>query len=394
MSSTAAVNEKGLWKPIKADPGQFFSDDEVAKSKKYQRPLQYARLANALVTLVSALVFIGAEMPRKAIEASNLDPWPLQLMVVIAAFMAMVMIVTLPIGIWSEFVHEKKWGFSTQTPRIFVMDQIKGFILAFVLFGALFIPTWALIRRSELWWIYGAGVFVLFTVILAFLLPVVILPIFNKFTSLDKEELKDRLTALAEKAGVKITDYQVMDASKRTKKDNAFFAGLGATRRVVVFDNLLEQPEECVEVVVAHEIGHWRRGHVKKQLVLGILLALTLFGAVKLITDWGAAMDFAGLRSVQDPAAWPLWVTAFGVTSSITQFVSVWFSRWFERQADLDALELTENPNAYANLWKNFTTRNLPDLDPSWWHRIKEDHPPIAERMAFAAQWEEARTSG
>ncbi|HVF11793.1 MAG TPA: M48 family peptidase, partial [Actinomycetota bacterium] len=71
-----------------------------------------------------------------------------------------------------------------------------------------------------------------------------------------------------------------------------------------------------------------------------------------------------------------------------------WFSRWFERQADLDALELTGNSSAYKDLWKNFTTRNLPDIDPSWWHRIKGDHPPIAERIAFARQWEQGRTSG
>lgn len=394
MSSTTFAPGKDLWKPTKADPKDFFSPEEVEKSKSYQRPLQYARLVNTTITLIAALVFIGAGLPARLIEASGFDQWPLQLMTVIAGFMVMLTIVTLPIGLWSEFVHEKKWGFSTQTPKIYLMDQIKGFLLSLVLFGVLFIPTWALIRSSDLWWIYGAAVFVLFTVVLAFLLPVVILPIFNKFTSLDKEELKERLKALAEKAGVKISDYQVMDASKRTKKDNAFFAGLGATRRVVVFDNLLQQPDECVEVVVAHEIGHWRRGHVKKQLVLGIVMALVLFGVVKLISDWDRALDFAKISSMRDPAGWPLWVTAFAAAASITQFVSVWFSRWFERQADLDALELTGNPSAYKDLWKNFTTRNLPDIDPSWLHRIKGDHPPIAERIAFASQWEQGRTSG
>lgn len=394
MSSTTLAQGKDLWKPIKADPKDFFSPEEVEKSKSYQRPLQYARLVNTTVTLIAALVFVGTGLPARLIEASGFEQWPLQLMVVIAGFMVMLTIVTMPVGLWSEFVHEKKWGFSTQTPKIYFMDQIKGFLLSLVLFSVLFIPTWALIRSTDLWWVYGAAVFLLFTVVLAFLLPVVILPIFNKFTPLSKEDLKVRLQGLAQKAGVKISDYQVMDASKRTKKDNAFFTGLGATRRVVVFDNLLEQPDECVEVVVAHEIGHWRRGHVKKLLALGLLLALALFGAVYLVTGWDPALDFARVDSVEDPAAWPLWVVAFGVASSLTQFISVWFSRWFERQADLDALELTENASAYVDLWKNFTTRNLPDLDPSWWHRIKGDHPPIAERIAFATEWEQSRSSG
>src|SRR5207249_3078487 len=124
----------------------------------------------------------------------------------------------------------------------------------YVLFGVLMLAVWALIRTTSLWWIYGWLVFLLFTVVIAFLAPVVILPLFNKFTPLDNEGLVDRLRALARQAGLNISEVQVMDASKRTRKDNAFFVGLGRSRRVVLFDNILVQPDSSIETVVAHEL--------------------------------------------------------------------------------------------------------------------------------------------
>jgi len=381
-----------LKKAIKTDPRRFFSDEEVAKSKSYQRPLQYARLAGSAVSLAFLLAFITFGVAGKAIDAVGANSWPLQLLVVMFTFVLASEIVSMPISIWAEFGHEKKWGFSTQTPGTFVGDQLKGLLIGGVILSILFIPLWALIRSTELWWLLGAGVFMLFSVVLAFLFPIVILPMFNKFTPLDREELKAKLASLATAGGVSISDYLVMDASKRTKKDNAFFAGLGKTRRVVVYDNLLQMPEENVEVVVAHEIGHWRRGHIKKQMVIGIFSSILLFLGVHLLTRPGSALlDWAGVSTLRDPQAFPLVLLIFGAITLVTRYFSAWVSRWFEREADLDALELTGNPAAYTSLWKNMSSRNLPDLDPSAWERMKASHPPIAERMAFADEWEKAR---
>lgn len=375
-----------LTRPIPARPEDFFSAEEVAKSKKYQRPLQYSRLLSGFLSLVFILAFITFE------ASPRLEPWPLQILVVVFAVIALGTVVGLPIDIWVEFSHERKWEFSTQTPRLFAADQVKGILLGTVLLTLLFIPLWALIRSTGLWWLWGGLVFMVFSVGLAFVTPILLIPIFNKLTPLQDESLKARLGTLAEKGRIAISGYQVMDASKRTRKDNAFFTGMGKTRRVVLFDNMLVYPPEHVEVVVAHEIGHWQRGHIRKQIALGVLTSVVIFGAVAFaMKDGSALLDWAGVKDAEDPASLPLFLLIFSAAAAVMGIAGSWFSRWYEREADLAALELTEAPDAYTALWRNMTGRNLPDLDPSWWHRIRASHPPIAERMAFAEVWRNSR---
>ena len=381
-----------LRKPIPADPKDYFSAEEVDKSRSYQRPLQRARLAGTIITALATVALIGLKIGPKLIEAiwPNAS-WPFQLVVVIVAFVVILSIVGLPIGIWTEFGHEKKWGFSTQTPSRFFADQVKGILLGVVLLSILLVPIWALVRNTDLWWVWGTVVFIVFSVGIAILFPILIVPIFNKLTPLEDESLKARLMTLASKAGVDISEYKVMDASKRTKKDNAFFAGMGKTRSVVIYDNMLQTPSEQVEVVVAHEIGHWRRGHIKRQILLAVFTSLATFGFVKWATSVPAVLRFAGVKDLAEPAALPLFLAAFSLASVVLGIVSAWFSRWFEREADLDALELTHDVDAYTNLWRSMTTRNLPDLTPNWWSRVRASHPPIAERMAFASTWSKSR---
>ncbi|HLF69807.1 MAG TPA: hypothetical protein VI541_02495, partial [Actinomycetota bacterium] len=211
-----------LRKPIKANPRDHFSAEELEKSKSYQRPLQYVGLAGSIISTAVGLTLVGTKIFPTWAEKSSLG-WPLQLVAVIAAIILVTQVISLPLGIWAEFGHERKWGFSTQTPGRYAGDQLKGLLLGVVLLSILFIPVWMLIRSTELWWVFGGLIFMAFSVFVAFILPVVIMPIFNKFTPLEDESLRTRLADLATKAGVSISDYQVMDASKRTRKDNAFF---------------------------------------------------------------------------------------------------------------------------------------------------------------------------
>src|SRR5687767_2120159 len=145
----------------------------------------------------------------------------MRLFVIVAAFTIAFELVALPISIWTTFRHEKTWGFSTETPRGFVLDMVKSFVLGtvlqFVIFGLLF---WV-IRSTDLWWLWGWLVFFGVMVVLAMIFPIVLAPIFNKFTPLADEELNQRIHGVVESAGLKISGVQVMDASKRTRKDNA-----------------------------------------------------------------------------------------------------------------------------------------------------------------------------
>jgi STE24 endopeptidase len=376
-----------IYRRVKADPAEWFSPDEVAKAKDYQRPLSIVRIVNSIVTVGVLAVIISTHASGKVAEVLGVDAWWLRLLVVLAFLLLVDSILDIPFDAWREFVHERKWGFSTQTPAGFVADLFKGFAVVFVLFGVLMSVLWALIRTTSLWWVYGWGVFFAFSIVLAILGPVVIMPLFNKFTPLDNESLADRLRALARKAGLRISDVQVMDASKRTRKDNAFFAGLGKTRRVVLYDNILEQPDSSIETVVAHELGHWRRRHIVRLLVVGTALSFLLFYVVNVVTSWDAALRWAGVRSLADPAALPLFLVVLVGGQLVLQYLQAWLSRALEREADLEALKLTGDAEAFTAMMRGLSTKNLSELAPSQLTYLRLGHPPAAERLEMAKQW-------
>jgi STE24 endopeptidase len=253
------------------------------------------------------------------------------------------------------------------------------------------LALWWLMRTTQLWWLAGWVVFFAFSVLLVMLYPVVIMPLFNRFSPLSDEDLAARLQRLAEGVGMRVKGVQVMDASKRTKKDNAFFAGLGRTRRVVVYDNLLAQPHDVVASVVGHELGHWRRRHVARGIALGTATTLLLFVAIRLVAGWQPALEWAGVDDIREPASMPLVLLVFAAAGALIGVVQSWFSRAFERQADLDALEITNDYDAFVQMEHGLSTRNLIDLAPSWLRYIRASHPPPAERLRLAELWREAR---
>ncbi|MEX2393417.1 MAG: M48 family metallopeptidase [Actinomycetota bacterium] len=378
------------YRRIPADPGDFFGEEEVKKAKDYQRPQTVVRaisLALNAVLLLAVITTGAADAVADAVVGDDAG-WVIRLIVIMVAFMVVSLPIDIPIAAWTTFKHEKKWGFSTQTPRGFAMDQVKNLILGIAIQTPLLLVLWWAIRSTEMWWLWGWAAFFVFSIVLAFLFPVVIMPIFNKFTPLEDEELAGRLHRVVEKAGMKVSGVQVMDASKRTRKDNAFFAGLGKTRRVVLFDNLLQQSHPVIESVVAHELGHWRRRHVARLVVIGTLTTLFLFGVLRLVSTFGPALDWAGIEDFSDPAALPLVLLTFVVASSVTGVAQAWVSRAFERQADLDALDITQDYDAFVETEHGLSTRNLIDLAPNWWRYIRASHPPPAERLQLAKDWQ------
>ncbi|MEX0874429.1 MAG: M48 family metallopeptidase [Actinomycetota bacterium] len=381
------------YRRIQADPADYFAAEEVKKAKDYQRPLTVARAISLVLNAGLIVAVISTDAAPRLADAAGIDAWPLRLLFVLILLTLALTIIDLPISIWTTFSHERKWEFSTETPGGFVGDEVKGFVLGIVLQGALFLTLWWLIQTTELWWLAGWAAFFLFSVVLAFLFPIVIMPIFNKFTPLEDEGLATRLRALAEGVGMRISGVQVMDASKRTRKDNAFFAGLGGSRRIVIFDNLLSQPADVIASIVAHELGHWRRRHVAKGIVLGTVTSLSLFVVLRFVASWDAALDWAGVSSVRDPAALPLVLLVFAPVSSAIGIVQAWISRAHERQADIDALEITNDREAFAETHRGLSTRNLIDLAPSWWRYVRASHPPPAERLRLADEWRPSERS-
>ena len=377
-----------IYRRVKADPADWFSAAEVQKAKDYQRPLTFVRILNSVLSLGLLLVIISTHLTVKVANHFGGGAWYTRLLVSLAFLLVVDSVFDIPFDAWREFVHERKWEFSTQNAAGFVSDMVKGLVMAYVLFGALMTALWALIRATPtMWWIFGWLVFLLFTVVIALLAPVVILPLFNKFTPLDNEGLVARLQQLARDAGLKISGVQVMDASKRTRKDNAFFIGLGSTRRVVLYDNILVQPDDSIATVVAHELGHWRRRHIVRMLTVGTVMSFVLFYVLHVVTSWGPALRWAGVTSLKDPAALPLFLLVLIGGQLILQYAQAWLSRALERQADLEALELTKDADAFTTMMRGLSTKNLSDLAPSAITYLRLDHPPPAERLEMAKQW-------
>jgi STE24 endopeptidase len=291
--------------------------------------------------------------------------------------------VGLPLSFWRGYVHERRWGFSTQQIDGWIADRVKGVGVGLVLSVATLLALVALARALPAWWpLPAAAAAALLVLFLSFVAPVVLEPVFNRFEPLADEELAAALRALAERAGVPVRDVLVADASRRTTKSNAYVSGLGRTRRVVLYDTLLERssPDE-VKLVVAHELGHRREGHVSK----GTLL-LTGGAVAAVLVVWAALGT-----GVADPRNLP-WILLVGLgleLAGMPLLTSV-LRRW-ERAADRLALELTHDPSAFESVIRSLAVSNLSDLDPPRpLYLVLFTHPTPPERLAAGRAWRAA----
>lgn len=372
-------------------PADWFSPEELDRARRYQRPLATMRLVRGGLSLAVALVFVFGQVGPRLVDRLDIEGWIGQLVVVLVALEVLALCYDPALDWWVDMVHDKRWELSNQTPRGFVADQAKSFVLGLVVNVVLLVPLYWVIRSTDLWWLYGWGLVLAFSILLGFLFPVVIAPIFNRFTPLEGGELRARVFEVARKAGVTIGEILVADESKRSTRDNAYVAGLGSTRRVVLYDTLLEHRGEVVEQVVAHEIGHWRLGHLRKQIPLVAALTFLVFLGLRALADWTWLFEQADVDGIGDPTGLPILLLAVQVGFVVTGLVTAFVSRAFERQADLEALELLRAPDITIEMQRALHVKNLADLDPNLVRRLQATHPPAAERMAFAQRWAEAQ---
>jgi STE24 endopeptidase len=246
---------------------------------------------------------------------------------------------------------------------------------------------YAILREfPTFWWLWAAGILLLFNVILANVAPTLLMPLFNKFVPLSEEhaDLADRLMLLAKRSGTYVRGVFTFDMSRRTKQANAGLTGLGNTRRIIIGDTLLNEftPDE-IETIMAHELGH----QVNKDIPLGILFGslTTLIGLylASVVLNWG--VEFFHFEGPADIAAFPLFVLVLGLYGLLTMPIENGFSRWRERRADEYALSLTHNGTAYASALKRLANQNLADADPEEWVEwLLYSHPALGKRIAMA----------
>ena len=292
----------------------------------------------------------------------------------------------LPFELYDTFVLEKKYGFSTITWRLWITDLIKSLILSAIIMTIMISAFMAFIYYLPAsWWFWAWVFFTLFEIILLWLYPVLIAPLFNKFEPIKDEALREKINALMDKVGLKTKGIYQVDEGKRSKHTNAYFTGIGKTKRIVLYDTLLAShtPDEIV-AVLAHEIGHWKKKHILKQLTFMIVASLVLLYFIYLIVNWSFLYSAFGLKVT------PVYAGLFLVSlylSSAGYFLSpvgAAVTRRYEREADKMAWELTGTSEPMISALKRLAKDNLTNLHPHplyvWFYY---SHPPLIERIEY-----------
>jgi STE24 endopeptidase len=354
-------------------PDLDFSHEDVARAARYHRPLYLLFAAGLVLGAGVYAVLAWTWLGDRLWELPDGLGWAGAAVVWAALVVALSTVVSLPLDLW-RLGHERRWEFSRESNATWTIDRLKGLAVTLVLTCGVWLATVALGRALPGWWpLPAAAALGLLTVFLSFVAPVVLEPLFNRFEPLADEHLAAELRAIAERAGVPIRQVLVADASRRTTKSNAYVSGLGATRRVVVWDTLLEKAGEPeLKLIVAHELGHRRERHGAK--LTAIFVAA---GAVGVLLLWAAI----GTPQPRDLAVALLLFTGLELVGlpPLTALM-----RRYERSADRWSLELTKDLDAYERTHVGLARDNLGDLaPPRWAYVLLFSHPTAPERLAF-----------
>ena len=294
-------------------------------------------------------------------------------------------LIDIPFSLYRTFVIEERFQFNASTPKLWITDLLKSFAVGVILVSLLTAGSLALVQASpNLWWLWVWGLFALITLLLMYLSPVLIEPLFFKFQPLQDQALAERVKAVMKQAGLQVERVQQVDASRRSKHSNAYFTGIGRVKRIVLFDTLLEQlSDDEILAVLAHEAGHWKLGHIWKRLLSMELVSLLVCWLFWLVLSREGLSGWFGLVELSFLGK----VLLVGFLASLVSFpltpISSLRSRRHEWQADQFARNLTGEPESLASALVKLCKENLSNLHPhpfyAWFYY---SHPPVVERIA------------
>lgn len=361
--------------------------DEATYAKAVEYTLAKSRFGTVdtifEVVVLLALLFSGA-LPWLWAQFDALAPgaaWSGALFLV--GTMLLLGIPGLPLAWWAQFRLEEKFGFNKSTLGLWVTDQIKSLVLGLVIGFPLLWGLLALVGRvGPLWWIWGFALLFGFQMLMMVLYPKLIMPLFNKLTPLPEGDARERLMALADRTGFRAKTIEVMDGSKRSGHSNAFFTGFGRFRQIVLYDTLMAQlAQDEVEAVLAHEIGHYKRGHIPQRLVTMALLQLAAFAAIAWLTNAPWFNAAFGLPPGVLAPTFLLFALLGGLVTFWLSPVSNWVSRKHEYEADAFARHAMGGPAPLVNALRKMSQKNLSNLTPHpLYSTFHYSHPTLVER--------------
>ena len=361
------------------------------KAREYQAIRRRLSLFQLFLTpaLLAILIASGWTfgMRQNAIALVGAGEWGV-VAVYFLLFSLFFLIFDLPLAFYSGFMLEHRFGLSNQNFRQWLWDLGKKTLLSFALSLLLLECLYLIIRMDpSRWWLWAWGAYAFVSYVLGKVFPVLIVPLFYKYGRLEDKDLETKVLALAARFGMPVGNVYSLNLSKTTKKANAAFMGLGRTKRVVLSDTLIQNfthPE--VEVVVAHELGHYKHQDVWRLLAFGLAASLAGFAA----GFWGigALQDKMGLNSAADVAGLPFLFLIFYAVNLVLMPLMNGYSRRRERAADLFALKALGTVDVFISCMKKLGEQNLADpAPPVWYEWLFYDHPSIGKRIKLAERW-------
>ena len=365
----------------------LLDQEKQSRARRYEKEKRLWGLAEIAAGLVFLLLFYFRGLSSRLAGLEVGSP-VLHFALYAAVFYSLFMIWRLPIGYFRDYVHEHRWGFSIQTSAAWAGDQLKDFFLGLGISVIVLVILFLLMTSNPgMWWLTAALIMTGLSIIFTMLLPVVIMPIFNRYKRIENPELTAELEKILRREGLRPSGFYEEDMSRRTKKENAFLAGLGKTRRVVLGDNLIRNmriPE--ITAIIAHEVGHYRFRHIWKGLAWTAFRQLAVF----FLLDRSLRIFFPGyLFSIPETLnLFPMMaVILSAVSGCIFSPLGNALSRYFERQADRYALNAVEDKRAFIKALAGLADRNLSNAYPVWWVRLLYySHPPVGERLSLAEE--------
>jgi STE24 endopeptidase len=293
-------------------------------------------------------------------------------------------LISLPFSIYATFVIEERFGFNKTTPVTFVKDIIKGLLLSILIGGPLLGGVLAFFQYAgSLAWLYCWSVTTCITLFLQYIAPTWIMPLFNKFTPLEDGDLKESILSYAQSVKYPLSGIFVMDGSKRSTKSNAFFTGFGKNKRIALFDTLIEKhtiPE--MVAVLAHEIGHYKKKHILRGMIISILHMGIMFYLLSLFISHQGLFEAFYMNQTSIYAGMLFFGLLYSPIELILSILMNIFSRRNERQADHFAVETTQNPKAMIDALKKLSLHNLSNLRPHpFFIFLNYSHPPVLQRI-------------
>jgi STE24 endopeptidase len=391
----AILNLKALSPELPGEFADVYDPERYAKSQNYTRESSRFEIMQSTFMLALTIAFwvCGGFFYLDLVARNAVGKMGMESELVVGLlFLAMIYLGThlidLPFRIYDTFILEEKYGFNKTTPRTFVMDEIKNLLLTALLGGPLVAGVLWIFTHVPHAWAWGWVLITVMQLLLMWLAPVVILPLFNKFTPMPDGPLRDAIYKMAQKCKFPLMEISVTDGSKRSSKANAYFTGFGKTKKIALFDTLIEeQSQDEIVSVLAHEIGHYRCHHVIQRLVASIIQTAVVFYLLGLTVDptnrWALDLFHGfGLENVSPHVGLVLFGLLFSPVSRILSVVFNAWSRKHEFEADAYAAKAVGTGEHLISALKKLSARNLSNLTP---HPLRvfldHSHPPTLVRI-------------